>query len=272
MNFRTWIVAVIFLIWIALCCVWYTCVIKGFCSPKEFKENYSPPITFNKSSFECKKGKTFDSYVDSLKKLMGADIQLIITGFYSPSETNISAFLDLGLARAFSIKCLLAKDIDTSKIVSGSKVADIRTDTQPFVAHEISTEIFEPEKQVEILLSDTTKDIVTETEKLVTITFASNSSHRDVSQDVDIYLNNLAEQLKSNGKKAYITGHTDDLGETEMNYQLGRVRAWVIKSILLDKGVNLPQLITGSKGETEPIGDNKTEEGKHRNRRVEITF
>jgi len=114
-------------------------------------------------------------------------------------------------------------------------------------------------------------DEVTITKESATITFGSNSSQKDVSPEVDSYLSNLATELKSNGKKITITGHTDNVGDAGRNIELGRIRALAIKRELVEKGVKATQINTDSKGEAEPVADNTTEEGKHRNRRVEIT-
>ncbi|HMR42403.1 MAG TPA: OmpA family protein, partial [Saprospiraceae bacterium] len=66
------------------------------------------------------------------------------------------------------------------------------------------------------------------------------------------------------------TGHTDNVGEADENMKLGARRAGAIKDILVKSGVNANQITTDSKGESQPVASNDTEEGRHDNRRVEV--
>jgi len=192
---------------------------------------------------------------------------LIVKGLYNSSEKNETAFPNLGIARAFDIKCLLAKHMDTTRVILASRLMEYDLPPAPFVSHDISIKT-----KIDIPVDTTTTvDEVTITKESATITFGSNSSQKDVSPEVDSYLSNLATELKSNGKKITITGHTDNVGDAGRNIELGRIRALAIKRELVEKGVKATQINTDSKGEAEPVADNTTEEGKHRNRRVEIT-
>ncbi len=84
-------------------------------------------------------------------------------------------------------------------------------------------------------------------------------------------LNRLAKFIKANPKlKIEIAGHTDNTGSSQYNLRLSKKRANAIKRYLVSKGCNPNQLITKGYGETRPIADNSTEEGKKQNRRVEF--
>jgi len=67
-----------------------------------------------------------------------------------------------------------------------------------------------------------------------------------------------------------IEGHTDDVGSAEYNETLSAERAQAVENYLLAKGVPRSRLGTIGHGESTPVAPNDTEEGRQRNRRVEI--
>jgi outer membrane protein OmpA-like peptidoglycan-associated protein len=68
-----------------------------------------------------------------------------------------------------------------------------------------------------------------------------------------------------------ITGHTDSDGADAANLELSKKRAEAVKAALVkDFNVDGASLETDGKGETKPVSDNKTKEGKAQNRRVEF--
>jgi OOP family OmpA-OmpF porin len=65
-------------------------------------------------------------------------------------------------------------------------------------------------------------------------------------------------------------GHTDSIGSNAYNQALSVRRAEAVKAYLVSKGVDKSRVYTEGKGETQPVADNRTSEGRARNRRVEI--
>jgi len=65
-------------------------------------------------------------------------------------------------------------------------------------------------------------------------------------------------------------GHTDSDGSDAMNQKLSVARSEAVKAYLTGKGVEKNRVYTEGKGEKQPVADNKTKEGKAKNRRVEI--
>ena len=65
-------------------------------------------------------------------------------------------------------------------------------------------------------------------------------------------------------------GHTDSVGTDAYNQKLSVRRSEAVKSYLVAKGIEKNRVYTEGKGEKQPVADNKTAEGRAKNRRVEI--
>lgn len=86
-------------------------------------------------------------------------------------------------------------------------------------------------------------------------------------------LDKLAETLKSKTNwNILLSGHTDDVGDAETNMILSKNRVEAVKNYLVTKGVNENIIRIAYFGETKPISDNSTLEGRQKNRRVEFTI
>jgi len=86
-----------------------------------------------------------------------------------------------------------------------------------------------------------------------------------------VELDKLVKLLKENPHiKVTITGHTDNVGIPEKNQILSEQRANSIKQYLVQQGIKESNITTKGMGDTKPIADNLTEEGRRKNRRIEI--
>jgi OOP family OmpA-OmpF porin len=65
-------------------------------------------------------------------------------------------------------------------------------------------------------------------------------------------------------------GHTDSVGDDAFNQKLSVARSEAVKAYLVSKGVEKNRIYTEGKGEKQPVADNKTADGRAKNRRVEI--
>jgi outer membrane protein OmpA-like peptidoglycan-associated protein len=86
-------------------------------------------------------------------------------------------------------------------------------------------------------------------------------------------LDELASRVKDLNKAVYleIEGHTDSSGETAYNQELGQKRAEAVLRYLNEKaGIPLHAMNVISHGETTPIADNSSREGRSQNRRVVV--
>ncbi len=84
-------------------------------------------------------------------------------------------------------------------------------------------------------------------------------------------LNKLAGILKEYPKtEILVEGHTDSAGSDEYNMGLSKLRAESVTNYLIGQGILGGRFTTKWFGETQPVADNATAEGKSKNRRVEI--
>ncbi|MEA3331701.1 MAG: OmpA family protein [Campylobacterota bacterium] len=93
----------------------------------------------------------------------------------------------------------------------------------------------------------------------------------DVSQDLINQLENFAEFLKQNkGYQVVIYGYTDSIGEEQYNKTLSQKRAEAVKKALESYGISSIRLTSIGRGEKDPIADNIYEDGRAKNRRIEV--
>lgn len=84
-------------------------------------------------------------------------------------------------------------------------------------------------------------------------------------------VNQIVEMLQQNPElKISIEGHTDNTGNAASNQTLSENRAKSVMDAIAAKGINKNRISSKGWGQTKPIADNKTEDGKAKNRRVEI--
>jgi outer membrane protein OmpA-like peptidoglycan-associated protein len=79
--------------------------------------------------------------------------------------------------------------------------------------------------------------------------------------------------IQAEDTKLKVIGHTDNVGNSDANMVLSKGRANSVVQYLKNKGIPSDrfQFVDGA-GDTEPIADNSTVEGKAKNRRVQITL
>ncbi len=84
-------------------------------------------------------------------------------------------------------------------------------------------------------------------------------------------LDDLVGKIKDINLEVIIAvGHTDSVGSDSYNQKLSVRRSEAVKAYLVSKGVEQNRVYTEGKGEKQPVADNKTGEGRAKNRRVEI--
>jgi outer membrane protein OmpA-like peptidoglycan-associated protein len=86
-------------------------------------------------------------------------------------------------------------------------------------------------------------------------------------------LDEVARALRDNPKiKVRIEGHTDSQGKAGYNLKLSRGRAAAVRTYLIGAGIDATRMESEGYGEDKPIADNRTDEGRAENRRVEFVI
>ncbi len=139
------------------------------------------------------------------------------------------------------------------------------------------------EAQIEIVKPDTaqSKPIV-EAGKLkheplivekITLHFQFEFNSVDLDDETEKFLNELRETLgEDKDLKIKIVGHTDNVGQEKFNQKLSLRRAESVRNFLLKNGIAKERIYAEGKGMSVPLVENETEEGRRKNRRVEIVL
>lgn len=196
---------------------------------------------------------------------------LNVTGFYNSEEKNNSAFPNLGLARANSIKNDLASkgistaQINTKGMLMSGMVSKDGTYFGP-ASYTIEKKSENTENELKALYENLNTNPLILYFNTAEASINLNAAQRQKVADISKYLDMVE------GSTAKIIGHTDATGKASTNMRLGLDRANFAKNYLLKNGISEEKIIASSKGQTEPIESNATEEGRDKNRRTVITL
>ncbi len=106
--------------------------------------------------------------------------------------------------------------------------------------------------------------------QLSNISFETSSNK--ITPESIATIDKMVEILKENPTVVVeVGGHTDNSGDSKKNLELSKKRAIQVMNYMISKGVNAKQMKAVGYGETKPISDNETPEGKALNRRVVFT-
>ena len=91
---------------------------------------------------------------------------------------------------------------------------------------------------------------------------------RDDSRPI---IEQIVQMMKTNTElKLSVEGHTDNVGNPASNKTLSEERAKSVVAAIIGQGISADRLSTAGYGQDKPVGDNNTEEGRSKNRRVEL--
>ncbi len=198
---------------------------------------------------------------DNTERILG------LTGLYEEEETNgCDDVADLGIARAEQVKQLLVQmGAPEERIeIDASEIRDLNEHKDMIVGGvDYRFRTYEEEVSEEVALR---------TDKII-LYFDTNAQEINLTDEQRNYLDRLIAYLEQNPEaKASVTGHTDDRGDDAWNMRLSRKRSEFVRDFMIEQGILKRQITNEGIGPDEPIESNATEEGRAKNRRVEITL
>jgi OmpA-OmpF porin, OOP family len=105
----------------------------------------------------------------------------------------------------------------------------------------------------------------------VTLAVNFDTGKATITPDSAATLDTAAAALKAAGDlRVEVGGHTDNVGTPEANLKLSQDRAQAVMAALAERGVKADRLTAKGYGQTAPVADNRTENGRAKNRRVEL--
>jgi len=97
------------------------------------------------------------------------------------------------------------------------------------------------------------------------------SGRADISPESVLALREIAAMMEEHaGWRIRVTGHTDNAGNKEANNALSLKRAVAVVNWLVGRGIKRVRLEPAGAGDSEPVAPNDTEEGRAKNRRIEL--
>ena len=244
----------------------------------DLKFSIDESFNFNESSFNIRDSisEKLNNGILKIKKHLdvNGDKRLNITGYFTSNETNSSAFPNLGLARANSIKNHMISKGVSSKLINtfGELKQDIISDENKVFFGPLAFNIFTRTEKSSI--KDTALKTTCETikEKPLMLHFKTGQSQINLTTNQRKKFASISRCIDKLEFTIQVVGYTDNTGNADENIQLGKKRANFVKGYLERNGILSKKIATSSKGQNEPIADNATEKGRAQNRRIVITI
>ena len=235
------------------------------------QENFN--FTFSDADFLTPLSTMVTMATDSLGSYLkdNADKGITITGLYTSKETNNSAWPNLGIARANSVKNYLVQlGVPSSQTQITGKLMDNLIPKDSTFLGPISFDLGDKKVESKEQLADLYKKI---TDNPLILHFKTGEASIDLSTEQRQKIADIAHYLDQVPEaQCVVTGHTDNTGNRINNITLGQERADFAMAYFIRNGIPSAKITSNSKGPDAPIATNATEEGRSQNRRTVVTL
>ena len=267
MRIPLWLIALLFVGYSVWCVNYWHCRQCQCCNgqqPVEETAQTSGVPLFKWNADQPEPDANFKAWKKNLLATGGQGDTLLITGWYRAGEKNGVKAANLGQARAEALRTLMMPEMPDSRLHLAFKTVE-----DSLADDGIARESADFNWLKMVLKKE--EGAIIESDNDVTFLFPFNSTEKDKDPAVDAYLKKLVDKHKSTNATFTVVGFTDNVGEPDANIKLGLGRAKAIAKILTDNGIAANRIKVDSKGESLPVADNNTDDGRHQNRRVVIT-
>ena len=195
---------------------------------------------------------------------------MTITGYYENSETNTNGFLaNLGLDRANNIKSYLSGlGVPSAQMEIAGKLRSSNSWSSDTLTNGIDFSFGSADSSNDRIASIKQRLFG----KPLTLYFGTNQDQLNLSAQQRTDFADLIYYLdKVSGSSLSIDGHTDNVGNRAYNVNLSKERAAFVSEYLATNGnISTSKMNTNGFGPDNPIASNATNDGKAKNRRVEV--
>ncbi|MDA8886375.1 hypothetical protein OAD66_05115 [Bacteroidia bacterium] len=241
MNSRAVLVLLMFLVWSLVSGWYYVCKIKQACPIAQSENAEVNAINFEYNKSEPTLGTNFLDYKSDIVSRLDKLNLLGITGVYDENEVNITAFDNIGIARALAVQSLF-EGIDQNRFEIKSRMANLD-----------STDKYIDGVEFKVIMKN---EFIEETENGA---FVFGDIGDVLDPKLDAYLTYIAIEYKD--KMIDLVGHSYDEDTPGDNFNKALVNAQALRDAFISKGIKGSMLNASSKGQTEPR-DNKKEENR----------
>ncbi|MGQ9496057.1 MAG: OmpA family protein [Thermoanaerobaculaceae bacterium] len=180
------------------------------------------------------------------------------------------------------------EQVAQSQKVTEAKIAEVQKQVEATQMDVANLKKSDAEQNAKIAeLSETAREALARAEEagklakgkfLFEVTLSDDVVHfgfnkSDLSAEAKAALDAFAQKVKAENKNVFIEvqGHTDSIGSEKYNLELGQARAdAVVRYLNMQHGLPLHRMNAISYGEYKPVADNKTADGRAKNRRVTL--
>lgn len=198
-----------------------------------------------------------------------------ITGLFTSSETNTSAFPNLGIARANAVKnYMVSKGISSTQLNTFGKLSEGLVPEGRVYHGPLEFSITTADETTSEASEEALKALHKKIQaNPIVLYFAFGENSIDLSEAQRQKIADIATYLdKVEGASVSVIGHTDNVGSGSANLQMGQERADFVKGYLVKNGISESSIKSSSRGPDQPIADNATEAGRAKNRRTVISL
>ena len=192
------------------------------------------------------------------------------------------------LAGGCATKSYVNEQVQQASKATDAKVGEVQTQVEATQMDISNLKKSSADQNAQLAqLSDTARDALTRAQEagklaqgkfLYEVVLTDESvhfgfDHSELSEEAKKALDQVADKLKQDNKNVYveIQGFTDSTGPEAYNFKLGEERAEaVLRYLSMHDGVPLHRMNAISYGPEKPVADNKTREGRAKNRRVAL--